>query len=127
MRFLSSDRCANSRRQRETRLLFCRRRGFSRVFDASGESWSRTYDLDLSAWAGSAVNGIYDRHNSSSASCSASRPNRVYPLLDCTAAVLPDSNFAMEPDFVIRHQQDKVWSEVHYVGRSSLDASLTPL
>src|SRR5262245_43995297 len=29
--------------------------------------------------------------HSSSPACSASRPNRVYPLIDCTAAVLPYS------------------------------------
>jgi hypothetical protein len=35
--------------------------------------------------------------HSSSPTYSASRPNRVYPLIDFTAAVLPYSNFAMEP------------------------------
>src|SRR5215831_3547972 len=34
---------------------------------------------------------------SSSPTCSASRPNRVYPLIDWTAALLSHSNFAMEP------------------------------
>jgi hypothetical protein len=35
--------------------------------------------------------------HSSLLTCSASWTNRVRPLIDCTAAVLPCSNFAMEP------------------------------
>src|SRR5215469_11625783 len=38
--------------------------------------------------------------HSSSPTCSASRPNRVYRPIDFTAAVLPYSNFAMEPEKV---------------------------